>query len=47
MKVLCLQEVVNTSPGGVSSGMGIVKASAPQVLWFVLCVSLQQGVWML
>jgi len=27
--------------------MGTLKASAPQVPWFVLCVSLQQGVWMI
>jgi hypothetical protein len=44
VKVLCFQCVVHTSHLGVSSDVGTVKGSAPQVPWCVLYGRLQQGV---
>ena len=44
VKALYLQQVMDTSFWGVSSGMATVKASTPQVPWVVLCLWLQKGV---
>jgi len=44
MKVLCSQEVVSPYLCGVVPCQGTAKASAPQVLWFVLCLWLQKGI---
>jgi hypothetical protein len=44
VKVLCSQEVVSPHLDGVVSCQVTKKASAPQVPWFVFCVSLRKGI---